>query len=120
MKLISNLRITTTLALCTLALSPATFLAADTSKAHDERGIIKSVDPDNHWLVVTDRKDNKEHKFLWNDETKFTERGKTATAADLKAGERVRITYSGNGDMPTVQRVHIAPAKTEKPASENP
>ena len=117
MKLTSNLRQTAAIALCALALSPAALFAAN-PQPHEARGAIKSVDAENHWLVVTDRKDNSEHKFLWNDQSKFTERGKAVTATDLKAGERVRLTYKPGGDMPTMQRVHIAPAKAEKSASE--
>lgn len=112
MKLNSNLRITC-LALGALALSSAALCAATTPKTQDERGTIKSVDVAAQTLVVTDLKNKTEHKFLWNDQTKFTERGKTATAAALKAGERVRINYTGSGDLLTMQRVHIAPAKPE-------
>ena len=114
MKLTSKLRLTTAVALCALALSNAGVFAAGASPAHSERGLIKSVDADAHTLVVTDRSESKEHKFLWNDQTKFTGRGKTVTAADLKAGEHVRISYSGSGDPPIMQRVLITPARVEK------
>ena len=113
MKLTSNLRITTAITFCALALSPVAVFAAN-PRPHDERGTVKSVDAHTHTLIVTDSKDNSEHKFQWNTQTRFTERGKAAAVSDLKAGERVRITYSGSGDMPTMQRVHIAPAKAEK------
>lgn len=120
MKLSPNLRITTVIALyalaLSLALSPVALFAAE-ARPQGERGTIKSVDAEAHTLVVTDRLDNREHKFKWNDQTKFNERGKTATAADLKAGERVRVTYMGSGDLPTLQRVQIAPARTEKPTN---
>ena len=113
MKLKSNLRITS-LALGALALSTAALYAANAPKTQDERGTIKSVDAAAHTLVVTDLKNKSDYKFLWNDQTKFTGRGKTATAAELKPGERVRINYTGSGDLLTMQRVHIAPAKAEK------
>jgi hypothetical protein len=117
MKLNSNLRLPC-IVLGALALSSAALFAADAPKTQDERGTIKSVDATAHTLVVSDLKNKTEHKFVWNDQTKFTERGKTATAADLKIGERVRISYSGSGDLLTMQRVHIAPVKAEKPAAE--
>jgi len=117
MKLKSNLRLTC-LALGALALSSVALHAANTPKAANERGTIKSVDAAARTVVVTDLKNKTEHTFLWNDHTKFTERGKTATAADLKPGERVRITYSGRGEQSTMQRVHIAPPKTERSANE--
>lgn len=113
MKLNSNLRLTC-LALGALVLSTAALYAANAPKTQDERGTIKSVDATAHTLVVTDLKNKTEHKFLWNDQTKFTERNKPATAAELKPGERVRINYTGSGDLRTMQRVHIAPAKAEK------
>ena len=113
MKTTSNLRITTLLALCALALAPAAVFAGN-PPPHAERGTIKMVDPKAHTLVVSDLRDNSEHKFLWNDQTKFTERGKTAAASDLKAGERVHISYSGSGDPPIMRRVLITPARVEK------
>ncbi len=118
MKLTANLRMTTLAALCALALSPAVLFAANAPKTHEARGAIKSVDADAHTLVVSDLKDKSEHKFQWNDQTKFSERGKAVTATELKAGERVRITYAPGGDRPTMQRVHIAPAKAEKSTTE--
>ncbi len=117
MKLNNNLRLTS-LALGALALSTAALHAANAPKTQDERGTIKSVDTIAHTLVVTDLNNKTEHKFLWNDQTVFTERGKTTTAADLKAGERVRINYTGTGALLTMQRVNIAPAKAEKSAAE--
>ena len=87
--------------------------AAGTTHPSRERGIIKSVDTEAHTLVVTDRKNNSERAFQWNDQTKFSERDKSAGASDLKAGERVHLTYSPSGDTPILQSVQIAPAKTE-------
>lgn len=101
-----------------LALGSAGVFAADAPKTRDERGMIKSVDATAHTLVISDLKNRSEHKFQWNDQTKFTEHGKTATAAALKGGERVRITCSGTGDLLTMQRVQIAPAKAGKPVAE--
>ena len=113
--------------LCVLALSPALVFAAGTTHPSKERGIIKSVDMDAHTLVVTDRKHSSEHTFQWNDQTKFSERDKSAGAGDLKAGERVQLTYSPGGETPILQSVHITPAKTEthsanqhSPARSNP
>ena len=113
MKLNSHIHKTAVAALCVLALTPALVFAAGTTHPSRERGIIKSVDMEAHTLVVTDRKNNSERAFQWNDQTKFSERDKSAGASDLKAGERVRLTYSPGGDTPILQSVHIAPARTE-------
>src|SRR5262245_12676685 len=119
MKLKLNLSTTALAAVCALALNPATLLAAN-PHPHEERGTIKSVDTTAHTLTVTGGKDNSEHKFQWNDQSKFTERGKTVTAADLKAGERIRLTYKSGTDMPTIERARLAPAKAEKSAAASP
>jgi hypothetical protein len=119
MKLASNLRITTAIALSALALSLAALTSASTPKSHAERGTIKSVDVTDHTLVVTDQKGNAEHKYQWNDQTKFTEHGKVVTPTDLKVGEQVHISYKRGGDMPTLEHVFIAPAKADK-QSANP
>lgn len=113
MKLSSHIHKTAAAVLCVLALSPALVFAAGTTHPSRERGIIKSVDMEAHTLVVTDRKNNAERAFQWNDQTKFSEREKSAGASDLKAGERVRLTYSPGGDTPILQSVVIAPARTE-------
>src|SRR2546425_1077627 len=114
MKLKSHIHKTALAAACVLALSPALVFAADTTHPSRERGIVKSVDMEAHTLVVTDHKNHSERTFQWNDQTKFSERDKSAGASDLKAGERVQLTYSPGGAPPILQSVHIAPAKTER------
>ena len=120
MKLNSHIHKTAAAALCVLTLSPALVFAAGTTHPSRERGIIKSVDMDAHTLVVTDRKNNSQRTFQWNDQTKFSERDKSASASDLKEGERVHLSYTAGGDTPILQSVHIAPAKTEKHSGKNP
>ena len=62
------------------------YLPAHEPKPIEERGIIKSVDMSAHTLVVTEHKENTDQKFQWNDQTKFSERNKSASPSDLKAG----------------------------------
>jgi len=109
----SSLPLMTLAALCAVALCPAVTFAAK-PRALEERGIIKSVDADTHTLVVADAKDKAEHKFQWNELSKFTTHGKPATAAAIKAGEQVRLTYKKGADTPTIERMNIVPAKTGK------
>jgi hypothetical protein len=92
---------------------------ADTTGYSEERGVIKSVDLSAHTLVVTEHKKNTEQTFQWNDQTKFTERHKSASPGDLKEGERVRLTYAPDGSAPILQTVHIAPAKAAKSSANN-
>src|SRR5512137_29034 len=99
MKLTLQSLINSTLVLCPLLLGAAGAFAADASKLQTERGIIKSVDTPGHWLVITDPKDKTEHKYQWNDQTRFMEHGraighKTVSAAGLKDGMRVSVTYA--------------------------
>ena len=101
-------------ALCILSLGPAVVFAAGSAKPVEERGVIKSVDMDAHILVVTEHRKNAEQKFQWNDQTKFSERSKSATADALKEGEHVKFNYVPSGDTPILQSVHITPAKSEK------
>jgi len=119
MKLHAHIHKTAVAALCVLVLSPALVLAGDTAKPSEGRGIIKSVDMSAHTLVVTEHKKNAEQKFQWNEQTKFSERDKSASASALKEGERVHLTYTPGGDTTVLQSVHIAPAKTEKPGAGN-
>lgn len=119
MKRKTNLHKTVVAALCVLSLSPALVFAGNTSKPSEERGVIKSVDMTAHTLVVTEHKKNSEQTFQWNDQTKFMERTKSASASALKAGEHVRLTYTAGSPTPTLQSVHITPAKSEKPSARN-
>lgn len=103
--------------LCGLALIPAVLVAAN-PRPHEARGTIKSVDAATHTLVVAEPKGKSEHKFQWNDQTRFTEHGKAANAADLKAGEHIRLTFKGDGELPTIEHATLAPAKDAKTSSE--
>lgn len=114
MKLSAHFRMAALIPACMLVLSPAALFAAESTKLKEERGTIKSVDAEAHTLIITDRKESAEHKFQWNDQSKFTERGKAVTASELKAGERIRLTYKPGGDMPSIERARLVPAKTEK------
>jgi hypothetical protein len=112
------------LALFILSLSPATVFADDKAKPLEERGVIKSVDLDAHTLVVTDPKKHVEQKFLWNEETKFSEHAKSVSASALKQalkqGERVHFKYAPGGNTPVLQSVHLAPPKTHKHSNFSP
>ena len=126
MKLNTHIQKLVVTALCILSPGPALMLAAGSPKPVEERGVIKSVDMDAHILVVTEHRKNAEQKLQWNDQTKFSERGKSATASALKEGERVHLNYLPSGDTPILKSVHITPAKAEKhsantisPASSN-
>ena len=127
MKLNTHIHKMAVTAFCVLALSSALVFAAGTPKHIGERGIIKSVDMDTHTLVVTEQKNNLEKKFRWNDQTKFSEHKKNASASALREGEHVHLTYTPGSDTPVLQHVNINPAKTEKhsantlpPARSNP
>jgi Cu/Ag efflux protein CusF len=119
MKLHTHIHKTTVTALCILSLGPALLFAADPPQPSVAHGTIKSVDMAAHTLVFTERKDNTEHMFQWNDQTQFTERGQSATASALKEGERVQLTYAPGTDTPILQSVHIAPARTGRHSANN-
>jgi Cu/Ag efflux protein CusF len=116
MKLTWNLHKTLLATCCTLVLCLGAIHAGEANKARSEQGTIKSVDAKARTLVVTPRKGNSEYTFHWNDQTKFTDGHKAASASNLKAGQKVEITYVPGGDAPTLQRVRLA-AKAPKNAS---
>jgi hypothetical protein len=120
MKRINPLHRVTLVSVCMMVWSSATLLAAESTKLKEERGTIKSLDADAQTLVVIDRKDNSEHKFAWNDQSKFTERGKAIHASELKTGERIRVSYKPGADVPNIERARLVEAKTEKPTAEKP
>jgi hypothetical protein len=96
-----------------MALSPHPLLAANNAVTGHEHGTVKTVDAKTRSVMVTGPKDRSEKRFLWNDQTKFVEGRKPVTAAELKAGERVRISYTKSGDSPLLQSVHILPEKAK-------
>ena len=104
-----NIRKTALIALCALAFGPALLFAGNAPKRAKERGIIKSVDNNTHQVIVTDQKTKLDGTFQWNDQTKFTEHGKAMTAADLKAGEHVRLSYTPGSGTPTLQHISLWP-----------
>ena len=108
------------IALCGLLLGSTGAFAAESAKPHKARGTITGLDLGQHRLVLSDRKDNSAHRFQWNDQTRFTDHGKSVAVTMLKLGEAVRLTYLPGGDVPIAQRVRIAPAKGEKHAAKRP
>ncbi len=118
MKITWNLHTISLLAVITAALAASAALAVDAS-SHRDFGIIKSVDAAAHTLVVSNHRKTSEPTFLWNDQTKFIEHGKAATAADLRPGERVRIAYSGTADSLIVETLHIGMVRDEKSVPKN-
>ena len=102
-------------AACAFGLSLASSFAAHPRGTRLMRGTIKLIDTDAHTLIVTEHKDNSEHKLLWNDQTRFMEHGRAATASDLKADEQVRITCPAGAEPSMMQQVRIAPARAESP-----
>ena len=111
------IRKTTLIALCALTLSPAALFAGKAAKTTEESGIIKSVDTKTHEIVVTDKKTKSEGTFKWNDQTAFTEQGKTVSVNALKAGLPVQIAYTSRSGTPMLERVRISPVKAQKHSS---
>jgi len=58
-------------------------------------GTIKKVDADKSTLVVTD-KDKKDVTVTVNKDAKLTLDGKAAKFADLKEGQKVKVTHEAN------------------------
>jgi hypothetical protein len=73
------------LAIVGLVVLPAVASAAELS------GTVKSVDAAKKSLVVT--AEGKDHTVTWSDKTEVTHGDKKGSAADLKAGEKVKVTH---------------------------
>lgn len=101
-------------ALCLLGYGLAEAGTAATPKVLAEHGTIKSIDPKHHSLVLWDAKDKSEHKFQWNEQTKFTEGGKAVSATELNAGEHALISYESAKGVAMIKSISLTPAKTEK------
>lgn len=101
------------IALGLLPLGSASLFAAEDPMQHSHRGTITPLDPTARTQVVPDSTDKVEHRLFWNDQTKFLLHGKSALAADLKVGERVRLSCSDTGDLPSLLRVQIVPERVD-------
>jgi len=106
----SNMLKALALALGVLYLGLAGARADDASRLRTERGTIKSVDQEHRSLVLTGHKAKTEHTFQWNDQTKFTEGSKAASATDLKAGEHALIHYEAGKGVATMKSISLTPA----------
>src|SRR5262245_49811279 len=91
-------------ALCAASLIGAEAFAAKAKQSLHERGTIQSINVQDKTLTVKKSHSTTQQVFVWNETTKFLERGhgadksKTVTAGDLKAGEQVNIHYEKEVD----------------------
>ncbi len=76
------------------------------------RGKIEKVDPSTKELVVQ-RKDET-LTFSVGDNTKIMEGKKEASFSDLKAGERIFVRYSKEGDKLMAQAIRVGHPRAEK------
>jgi hypothetical protein len=80
--------------------------------SQEVRGEITSVSASAHTLVVKEATGPRAELHLTlDDAAKVMSAGKPATIADLSAGERVKVSYTGEGAARAATRVEILPAK---------
>jgi hypothetical protein len=92
-------------AACAALLTSSVALADAT---HRVRGDVSSFDATSRELVVKQTMaPRKEVKLTLADGAWITAQGKRGTPADLRAGERVRITYIDKGTQHEAKRVEI-------------
>ena len=90
-----------------------------------ERGRIESIDTQAKTMTVTNQHSESAQIFVWNDTTKFLEKrhplskSHFVTAADLKAGEEVRIHFQKENDRMVAETVVITPEHHSAPAKES-
>src|SRR6202035_2747538 len=75
------------------------------TKYHRMMGTIDAVDAAGQSLVV--KKGDASSTFKTDSSTKFKVGGKTALMSDLKAGDKVRVSYTETGTDKTAARVDV-------------
>jgi hypothetical protein len=114
--------------LCAASLMGAAAFASNAKRSLHERGTIDSVNAQDKTLTVKKAHSATPQVFVWNDATKFLERGhapdksKTVTADQLKAGEQVSIRYEKEADhlvakVIAITSEHHAAAKATQQSS---
>ena len=85
---------------------------------HQFSGEVTHVDAAAKTLAVKDpsAKAAKEMTFTLLPETKIMEGPKARHLAELKVGEKVKVSYADQGMTHQAQRIEVAPAKTAKAA----
>lgn len=117
MNIHSNIRKPAMIVMIALAMSPAVLWAGNHAKATEERGVIASVDATARQLTVSNPKTKAAGTFTWNEQTKFSEHGKSANASALKEGMAVDLTYTTVAGTRTLRQVKLVPAKPTKHGS---
>lgn len=90
--------------------------------AKTARGTVKSAAADSIVVAGKEKGKDTEWTFAVDPSTKIKKAGKTATAADLAAGDRVQVRYTEDAGKATAQTVTVAKAKKSeaKPTAEKP
>jgi len=94
-------------AICLLGMTVTGVYAA----ASQERGVVKSVNTSTHTLTLTGAAGKSDQTFTWSDTTKFTENGKSVSAAMVKPGAHVRIAFVPGGTSPRLESVTVGNAE---------
>lgn len=96
-------------ALCALGLSIGSSFAGNKPKLNHEMGTVQSIDAAKHELIIKD-KANKTQSFTWNNATQFRESNKAVSAAQVKTGETVHLSYQESAGTPLLHHVTVVPA----------
>ena len=89
-------------------------LAAHEGHPHRVMGVVKAVDAAH---IEIETKEGTKISAIVNEETKYRRGKAPATAADVKAGNRVVLTFVEKEDKKIVQEVLLAPAEGEHSSS---
>lgn len=60
---------------------------------HPAQGVVQSIDPTNHTLVLTEPKAATSRTFIWKDSTRFRVGGQKASPDSLHAGQPIKVYY---------------------------
>ena len=99
-----------TLALIASGLMFTPAWAKPSPRLNFEHGVITSVDPTAHQLVIKEHQ-NADQTFRWTNHTRFVRGKESATYAELKPGERVRVGFKPGTDPLTARLLDLLPAR---------
>lgn len=86
---------------------------------HQTSGAIKRIDAAGKTLVIEQEGRSADSTFVLANDAKITAGTRATTLSQLKVGERVEVSYTGEGTRHVAQRVEVIAARTAaaKPAS---
>jgi hypothetical protein len=88
---------------------PLGAIAAPPPKTMTERGMIEKVNTTRKEFALKGGLLKRTATFEWNNSTRFIENGESASASELRRGERATVNYARHGKQRVATRIAISP-----------